>query len=170
MTACVRLDGWYVLAASPASVRHARRYVWEVLVGLGAAHVVADAELLVSELVTNAIRHVQGPPDGVVRVVLYQRGSSLRIEVHDADLRCPIIGRPAGDSESGRGLWVVAHVAAAWGWDHTATGKSVWAELPAVWAAAPGADVAADTVENATMRGPSGASAGSSGPAQVQGV
>ncbi|MGH3326269.1 MAG: ATP-binding protein [Streptomycetales bacterium] len=101
--------------------------------------------LLVSELVTNAIRHVHGSADGVVWVVLCQRGSSLRIEVHDGDLRCPIIGRPAEDSESGRGLRVVAHVAAAWGWYHTDTGKAVWADLPDVWGAGAGADVAADT-------------------------
>jgi hypothetical protein len=80
----------------------------------------ADALIIVSELVANAVLHGEGP------VVLHLAGDPdrVRIEVEDCD---PAVGAPHGDS---RGLDVVAAVARGWGVDRHDGGKTVWAELP----------------------------------------
>jgi two-component sensor histidine kinase len=81
------------------------------------------ATLVVSELVTNAVRHAGTPVSVRVRLL----GSRVRLEVGDGDPRLP---QPAtGTGESGRGLRLVTAVARAWGARPTSHGKVVWAEL-----------------------------------------
>lgn len=86
------------------------------------------AELLASELVTNALVHTDR--DAVLTAALGPRG--LRVEVRDLASRWP---RPravdAGDSTSGRGLLLVQALADAWGVRAHAVGKTVWFELDA---------------------------------------
>jgi serine/threonine-protein kinase RsbW len=86
------------------------------------------AVLLVSELVTNSVRHActQG---SMLALRLEIAGMSLRMEIHDADPRWPKTSTPAGLDESGYGLVLVDALANKWGVCETATGKAVWAEL-----------------------------------------
>jgi len=66
------------------------------------------AELVLSELITNAIRHACTPRDRLIET-RYERlpDGGLRIEVHDAGDGVPLMQRPSGDDESGRGLALV---------------------------------------------------------------
>lgn len=85
------------------------------------------AVLLVSELVTNAVRHARG--GRAIALELQTEGSWLRIEVHDADPRWPRPRTLAGFDESGFGFILVDAMARKWGVRDTATGKAVWADL-----------------------------------------
>lgn len=84
------------------------------------------AELLISELATNALRHASTPfRVGVVAADV------VRLEVWDASIETPR-ARPAElDAESGRGLHILGALSIAWGVDVLAGGKVVWCELPA---------------------------------------
>jgi len=90
------------------------------------------AELVLSELITNAIRHACTPRDRLIET-RYERlpDGGLRIEVHDAGDGVPLMQRPSGDDESGRGLALVdALTDRRWGVSsRIGVGKSVWARL-----------------------------------------
>ena len=110
---------------APGLARQATR---EVLLSWRVAHLEETAVLFVSELVTNAVRHAAS--SGATLVLrLEAAGTSLRIEVHDADPRWPQPGTPAGLDESGYGFVIVDALADKWGVSETSTGKAVWAEL-----------------------------------------
>lgn len=93
--------------------------------------VVEDALLLVSELVTNAVRH--GRPS--IEITLRITPERLRIEVRDGGEALPVVprGQPSVDRPTGRGLLIVAATASDWGIERSpgARGKTVWAELDA---------------------------------------
>ncbi|GJF33202.1 hypothetical protein KNE206_59020 [Kitasatospora sp. NE20-6] len=89
------------------------------------AEAVADAELAVSELVTNALRH-GGPP---VRLRLRVAGNSLRIEVQDGGSGSPVLRGPDPDAVSGRGLALVQAVSQEWGVRTARPGKIVHATI-----------------------------------------
>jgi anti-sigma regulatory factor (Ser/Thr protein kinase) len=104
--------------------RHAARVV------LGAwrlAHVEESAVLIVSELVTNAVRHASGT--SAVEVDLYATRAWLRIEIQDGDRSWPRPRIPTRFEESGFGFVLVDALASKWGVRETAAGKAVWAEL-----------------------------------------
>jgi anti-sigma regulatory factor (Ser/Thr protein kinase) len=108
---------------------HARAWVAEHATGLP-AHVVQDALLVVSELVTNAVRH--GRPDIVVS--MRPTADGVRVAVQDAGPELPAAARAAApDMPSGRGLLIVEATAARWGVEaqRPGPGKTVWAELGA---------------------------------------
>jgi serine/threonine-protein kinase RsbW len=86
------------------------------------------AVLLVSELVTNAIRHASTGGSAIV-LRLETAGGWLRIEVHDAEPGQPAPRPLAGLEESGFGLVLVDAMADKWGVRQTVNGKAVWAEL-----------------------------------------
>jgi len=88
---------------------------------------VADtAQLLVTELVSNVVRHVGEP----VTVRMQHRSETIRVEVDDTSARPPEVREPDPASEGGRGLALVATLASRWGTDvHPADGKTVWFEL-----------------------------------------
>ncbi|MCX5213726.1 ATP-binding protein [Kitasatospora sp. NBC_00240] len=86
-------------------------------------------ELLAGELVANAVEHARGPSGRLVEVRYAVTAGRLRIEVHDAGNELPEVREPAPEEESGRGLWLVRELSAAWGCCPRAggAGKCVWA-------------------------------------------
>ncbi|WP_120051086.1 ATP-binding protein [Streptomyces griseorubiginosus] len=118
----------WIFPADPGAVRAARAAVRERLRHWG-LDVLADvAALLVSELVTNSLRHATGPI-GVRLVRPDAADGVLLVEVSDP-LPDPPRERVAElDDESGRGLQLVAHAAHRWGTRPGASGKTVWFEL-----------------------------------------
>jgi anti-sigma regulatory factor (Ser/Thr protein kinase) len=85
------------------------------------------AMLLVSELVTNAIRHGKPP----VGLALRLDGSRLRVEVTDCSPTLPLVARSDPEQAGGRGLQIVQDLAARWGSQASRTrlGKTVWFEM-----------------------------------------
>jgi anti-sigma regulatory factor (Ser/Thr protein kinase) len=115
-----------VVSAGSASSRPARAAVHELCSHAAVASDTREiAELLVSELVTNAHEHAGGP--AVVDVQVDDR--SLRVAVADQDPTIPIPRKMTADAERGRGLLLVAALASRWGAAPAAHGKSVWFEL-----------------------------------------
>ncbi|GHA34097.1 ATP-binding SpoIIE family protein phosphatase [Streptomyces purpurascens] len=113
------------LALDPAEAGRARAVVREQLHDWGLAKLVASAELMVSELVTNAVRHSHARPVEL-RLV---RGDTLLCEVDDDDHELPTLLSSGSLDDAGRGLRVVSTLSRAWGTSRTKAGKSVWFEL-----------------------------------------
>ncbi|MCQ4202526.1 ATP-binding protein [Streptomyces sp. NPDC060311] len=119
----------WVFPAAPDAVRTARSLVRHTLREWELDSVVDIAALLVSELVTNALRHATGPIG--VRVVRGPAGAAgiLLVEVSDP-LPDPPRERVAHpDDEDGRGLQLVASATRRWGTRPGEAGKTVWFEL-----------------------------------------
>jgi anti-sigma regulatory factor (Ser/Thr protein kinase) len=85
-----------------------------------------DAQLVVSELATNAVMHAGTPFSVAVRC----DGSAIRISVHDCSSTQPVMRDGNIRAVSGRGLRLIDMVARSWGVEHGPDGKTVWAELP----------------------------------------
>ena len=115
------------LPAVSHSVRLSRHATRAVLTAWQLAHVDEAASLLVSELVTNAVRHARGID--VVTVNLYAGRTWLRIEVQDTDRHWPQPRIPGRLDDSGFGFVLVDALASNWGVRETEAGKAVWAEL-----------------------------------------
>ncbi|MFE4758184.1 SpoIIE family protein phosphatase [Streptomyces mirabilis] len=109
----------------PAAVSEARRRATARLVSWGLEHLVPVTELVVSELVTNAVRHATGP----IRLRLI-RHETLLCEVSDGSRVGPHPRHARVQDEGGRGLFMVAELTRRWGTRHTRTGKTIWAEQP----------------------------------------
>ncbi len=112
------------LSADPQAVGRARAAASAQLRAWGLEDLVFTTELVVSELVTNAIRY--GAP-GPVQLRLI-RDQTLICEVSDSGHTSPHLRHAAADDEGGRGLFIVAQTTQQWGTRHTATGKIIWAE------------------------------------------
>jgi anti-sigma regulatory factor (Ser/Thr protein kinase) len=112
------------LPFTPEAVPRARSVVRDLAAGLW-AQAIQDAELMVSEVVTNAVLH--GAPALRVTVVVEEDGLVVQVEDGGSDL--PALRGPAApDASSGRGLQIVDLLAAAWGVEARPTdrGKIVW--------------------------------------------
>jgi serine/threonine-protein kinase RsbW len=109
------------------SVRLARQAARDALATWRLDSLEETAVLLVSELVTNAVRHAR--VSDAITLELEAAGTWLRIEVQDADPRWPQPRTPVGLDGSGFGFVLVDALAGKWGVRETATGKAVWAEL-----------------------------------------
>lgn len=107
------------------SVGRARELARDQLTSWGLEDLVDTTELLVSELVTNALRYGEGE----IRLRLL-RDRTLVCEVWDAGLVQPRRRRARDTDEGGRGLQLVGLLSAAWGARRTPRGKTVWFELP----------------------------------------
>jgi len=120
----------------PEQVAQARLFTLSVLAGRPEAR---TAELVVSELSTNAVLHsASGGPGGGFVVSILARADGVMVGVDDLGSATEPATRAADDSgpqESGMGLVLVAALAKEWGSARTATGWRVWAELA-------GADIA----------------------------
>ncbi|MFE1837347.1 ATP-binding SpoIIE family protein phosphatase [Streptomyces sviceus] len=110
--------------ADPAAVARARSNASERLAAWGLEELAFLTELVVSELVTNAVRY--GRPPIRLRLI---RDRSLLCEVSDAGGTTPHLRRARTFDEGGRGLFLVAQLAERWGTRHARQGKTVWAEL-----------------------------------------
>ena len=116
------------LASAVRAPGVARQATHEALASWRLAYLEDAAVLLVSELVTNAVRHAR-TGGSVLALRLETAGPWLRIEVHDADPRLPEPRTPAGDDESGFGFVLIEALADKWGVRETTVGKAIWAEL-----------------------------------------
>ncbi|MFC7303282.1 SpoIIE family protein phosphatase [Streptomyces monticola] len=103
----------------------ARRLVRAQLLAWDLEHVLDSMELMVSELVTNALRYSHSRPVEL-RLV---RTDVLLCEVEDDDHTLPTLCSAGAADESGRGLTVVSSLSKEWGASRTGSGKSVWFEL-----------------------------------------
>ncbi|MEU8571270.1 ATP-binding protein [Streptomyces pathocidini] len=119
-----RIAGPWQLPGDPVACRRARSAVRSVLAEWHLDHLSHTAELLVSELVGNALRHTEGP----LQLTL-ERRPALRCRVEDGSRRMPRRRTASPEDEDGRGLELVHLMSSEWGVDHTARGKSVWFEL-----------------------------------------
>jgi anti-sigma regulatory factor (Ser/Thr protein kinase) len=112
------------LDRDPLEVRRARSLTRKTLEIWGLAEAADIAELMVSELVTNAIRHSH---EKKIELRLLKAGAVL-CEVTDDDHSMPVLTTSGADQESGRGLALVSLLAKRWGTRRTANGKTVWFE------------------------------------------
>ncbi len=123
------------LGAVPMPARLGRAMTAELCRRCGLGELVPKAELVVSELVTNAVEHAQGgrraaadPPTRITLTVSVTR-RGMSIEVSDPDPHGPSVRAAGPWDEGGRGTFLVAAHSSSWGWRPRAGGKSVWAEL-----------------------------------------
>jgi serine phosphatase RsbU (regulator of sigma subunit)/anti-sigma regulatory factor (Ser/Thr protein kinase) len=122
------LDGGHVatwdLPADPASVGRARDLADAQLAAWGLDDAVFTMELVVSELVTNAVRYGETPVQ--LRLI---REEALICEVSDGSSTAPHLRRARTMDEGGRGLFIVAQLTERWGTRHGPGGKTIWSEL-----------------------------------------
>ncbi|MFB7915742.1 SpoIIE family protein phosphatase [Streptomyces sp. NPDC056061] len=127
-------------SADPAIVTEAREAVTRQLATWSLDHLAFTTELIVSELVTNAIRYAGGPI--VLRLI---RDKVLICEVSDPSNTQPRLCRARWTDEGGRGLYLVAQLTTRWGSRYGQRGKTIWAEqslAPAVDQSPSGAMIA----------------------------
>ncbi|WP_199815693.1 SpoIIE family protein phosphatase [Streptomyces griseus] len=113
------------LPSDPAIVSEARARACDQLAVWGLEDAAFTTELVVSELVTNAIRY--GKPPIQLRMI---HQTTLTCEVSDTGSTVPHMRRARTFDEGGRGLLLVAQLANHWGTRHTREGKVIWAEQP----------------------------------------
>ncbi len=113
------------LPAEPIAAAEAREVTAAKLTEWGLEELAFTAELVVSELVTNAYRY--GGTPITLRLI---RDRSLICEVSDPSSTAPHLRRAHSTDEGGRGLLLVAQLTDRWGARHTREGKTVWTELP----------------------------------------
>ncbi|GFE17882.1 hypothetical protein Sgleb_59290 [Streptomyces glebosus] len=119
-----QLATWEI-PADPSAVGQARRSAAGRLAEWGLEDLAFSTELIVSELVTNAIRHASGPIS--LRMI---RARTLICEVSDSSSTSPHLRHARTTDEGGRGLFLIARYAERWGTRYTAQGKIIWAEQP----------------------------------------
>ncbi|MGW1626161.1 SpoIIE family protein phosphatase [Streptomyces sp. NPDC002172] len=119
-----RVASWDI-PADPALVAPIRKQVVEQLDVWDLSMAAFTAELVVSELVTNAIRYGAHP----IGLRLIHDTTTLICEVSDTSHTAPHLRRAKTWDEGGRGLLLVAQLTQRWGTRHTAEGKTIWAEL-----------------------------------------
>ena len=130
------------LSPLPEEARTARQFVRELLTCWGLGYLSDDAELIIAELVGNAVRHglrtgrqiiplgKESPP---LRLCLLRRVGEVMLAVTDPSDEAPAPRVPGADGESGRGLQIVGALSYVWGWSPIeGNGKAVWAVLKSV--------------------------------------
>lgn len=121
----------WTLPADETAVRRARKLAAGQLTAWGLDGLEHSTKLLVSELVTNAVRHGAGPIG--LRLIRHQ---ALTCEVSDTDVCAPRLRSVDSMDENGRGLFLVAQMSRRWGSRSALNGKVVWAELDVAASAA----------------------------------
>lgn len=126
-----------VLCPDAHAVGEARRFTRSTLGGWQCGALIDDVAVIVSELLSNALRYGNtGPhrdrriPPRSVRLGLLRRGRMILCAVCDHSSRVPVLKEPDYLAESGRGLHIVASLSDSWGWTAPGPGgKAVWAAL-----------------------------------------
>jgi anti-sigma regulatory factor (Ser/Thr protein kinase) len=122
------------LDEDPQVAADARNFTRRTLSGWGLVVLAEDAAVVVSELVSNALRYGMTCPRGrtlsphPIWLGLLRRGDSVLCAVSDPGSRVPVLKEPDNLAQSGRGLHVIDTISDSWGWtapDHA--GKAVWA-------------------------------------------
>ncbi len=124
------LQDFLELGALASAVPCARLHARQVLREWGLGNLGDSAELLVTELVTNAVRASRDAGrDSAVRLWLLSDSAQLLILVWDASPQPPVLTDAGDEAEHGRGLMLVEAVSEQWGWSPTeeGDGKFVWA-------------------------------------------
>ncbi|MEU6384108.1 SpoIIE family protein phosphatase [Streptomyces bauhiniae] len=111
--------------ADPSAVAAARKAAAGQLAAWGLDEMSFTTELVVSELVTNAVRYAGGPVG--LRLI---RGDVLVCEVNDPSNTQPRLRRARWSDEGGRGLFLIAQLTTRWGSRYTRNGKTIWTEQP----------------------------------------
>ncbi|MGX1880528.1 SpoIIE family protein phosphatase [Streptomyces sp. NPDC055287] len=111
------------LPAEPVAASRARELATRQLNDWGLEDLSFTTELVVSELVTNAVRYAAGPLH--LRLI---RDRTLLCEVADTGHTSPHLRHSGDDDEGGRGLFIVAQIVQRWGTRYTRSGKTIWTE------------------------------------------
>lgn len=107
--------GAMILHPEPESVPRARRWFRKFIAPYGPACSVDDCTLMISELVTNAIRYGRSDDPWLVRVEWFREGTSLRVEVHNPGFPANVrLRHPEANDAHGRGLLLVDSIADSW--------------------------------------------------------
>ncbi|TXR96654.1 ATP-binding protein [Streptomyces sp. col6] len=115
------------LLRKPESAAAARRLIDAALCCWGLGELADDGASIVTELVTNAVRHARR---GSIRVVVERiTERTVRVAVSDFSRELPVKCRAGDGDEEGRGLLLVAALASDWGTYTRRWGKVVWADL-----------------------------------------
>src|ERR1700691_5684549 len=127
------------LTPVPEEARTARQFVRELLTCWGLDYLSDDAELIIAELVGNAVRHglrtapqiiPLGSDSPALRLCLLRRIGEVMLAVTDPSDEAPTPKAPSLSGESGRGLQIVGALSYVWGWSPIeGRGKAVWAVL-----------------------------------------
>ena len=119
------------LPGIPESVPVARRHVRAALGFHGLGEYADDAEIITSELVTNAVQHACDDGTTTIGVALTHAGSpaAVTVIVSDSSPDGPVMRETPPGSEQGRGLQIVEALSARWGWHREDGGKAVFAVL-----------------------------------------
>ena len=127
------------LSARPEEARTARQFVRELLTCWDLGYMSDDAELIIAELVVNAVRHgLRTAPQAAtaasaasaLRLCLLRRVGEVMLAVTDPSNEAPTPRAPGWTGESGRGLQIVGALSYVWGWSPLeGRGKAVWAVL-----------------------------------------
>jgi Histidine kinase-like ATPase domain len=134
------------LSPVPEEARTARHFVRELLTCWNLGYLSDDAELIIAELVVNAVRHgLRAAPQAVaagalgapgvsgasaLRMCLLRRVGEVMLAVTDPSNEAPTPRAPGWTGESGRGLQIVGALSYVWGWSPIeGRGKAVWAVL-----------------------------------------
>jgi PAS domain S-box-containing protein len=115
------------LDPDPRSVSQGRRFVADTLADWGHDDCVDAARLVVSEILTNAVRHARGP----IGLRMHRAEHEVTVEISDDSTHLPQRRIPDPQDENGRGLMLVDTLTDAWGTRPTDTGKTVWFTLGA---------------------------------------
>jgi anti-sigma regulatory factor (Ser/Thr protein kinase) len=135
VTTSVAERSWCVVVPHhPRGAGRARARLAAELSGIVPPALLADAVSVAAELVGNAIRHARPLPGDVVRVAWKVRhaagGAAVDIRVTDGGGHTePLVRHFDPDATDGRGLAIVAALAARWGVERDGLGQTVWAEL-----------------------------------------
>ncbi len=119
----------WTLSGDPAGVSGAREAVCRRLADWGLHALAPATELIVSKLVTNAIRHGSDPTATGIRLRLI-RDRVLVCEVSDGSNTQPRLREADTTDENGRGLFLVARLCTRWGSRYGTRGKTIWTEQP----------------------------------------
>jgi anti-sigma regulatory factor (Ser/Thr protein kinase) len=126
------VNAHWTLPCAASSVGDARGALCSLLRGAGSSLDESDAaEMVISELMTNAVVHSFDRRDEQIEVVVEFSERQIHIEVLDHNPRAPVQRDVGLDAPSGRGLTIVDALSTAWGWEPIqGVGKRVWCDVP----------------------------------------